>query len=262
MEFTVCTDANFFDHEPDLSATIYWVELNKQWPAKANLSVRLTDPGGGGEVQLYALRESPWHYSLLGVGRTSVLIENANTLAQSDTTLLVMVSNGRAVSPYADRTPIRLIVEAQSPPTFLPTLRLANYVHVGIEVPLCSAGSQTCPKTLGITNWFEITPQAPNLPFTPANWTDNFRITGKASTAANDERVDISVEFDDTGNVLKRLDAAYSWTCREGSLHVTVHKMNFTIEGLPHTYPAKPGTSTYQKFSSARRVSSTLRHLA
>jgi hypothetical protein len=89
------------------------------------------------------------------------------------------------------------------------------------------------------------------LPFTPATWTDKFRITGKATTAANDESIDISVEFNDTGSVLERLVAAYSWTYREGSLHVTVHKMNFTIEGLPHTYPVSPGTSAYQKFSAA-----------
>jgi hypothetical protein len=233
---------------PHLSAQFFQVNMPAQWSSGLALSAAAT---GDSDITVYYYRVPASGPAVALPEKNAFERKPPETVFKSGDRLWIVAVNKKAVSPFTSRTPVSITVQVQAPPNFLPTLRLANYLHVGIEVPICSAGSPICPKTLGITNWLEIAPQVPNLPFTPANWTDAFRITGKASTAANDESVDISVEFNDTGDVLKRLVADYSWTYREGSIHVTVVRTKFTIEGLPHTYPAKPGTSAYQKFSAA-----------
>jgi len=225
---------------PDLSAIVYRVQLNKQWSAKTNLNVRLTDPGGGGNVQVYAFRNSPRGYSLLGGSRTSVLIENADTLAQSNTVLYVMVSNGRAVSPYTGTTPITVAFQTQA---FMSEIRKANYVYAGIEaLPICSIDKKysniiTCPRFLTSENLITIKTSG-YKPFEPTGWQQEFSVSDSASTATNTESFAVSFKFSESGDtVTGTVERRWGYRSSSGFLESV---MKLTITGLPHTWPDTP----------------------
>lgn len=98
---------------PDMSARFYGIQFtDKSWAAGTNVTVELKDPNKDAVSLVYKLKGTTltslgYHYD-----GGSFTVPNAETFAKDGTSLLIVVANGRAVSPYAATTPISLSVSA------------------------------------------------------------------------------------------------------------------------------------------------------
>jgi uncharacterized protein (TIGR03437 family) len=98
---------------PDLSARVYEVRIAKPgWASNTTLSLALTDPGGEAEAILYKVKGTT--LTKVAVFRSSYDLNNAENLSSNGESLIVMVTNGRAVKPYTGTTTIALDVRLNS----------------------------------------------------------------------------------------------------------------------------------------------------
>lgn len=98
---------------PDMSARFYGIQFtDKSWAAGTNVAIDLTDENEEAISLVYTLKGgvlTSLGYHLHG---DTFTVPNAETFANDGTSLLVIVANGRAVSPYTGTTPISLSVSA------------------------------------------------------------------------------------------------------------------------------------------------------
>ena len=103
---------------PDLSARVYLINIkDPKWKQGTTLNFSLSDPAGEAEMIIYKRKSAGTGTSQLtklAAAKAAYQLANAEQLIANGEGLIVMVANGRAVSPYSGSTRLSLGVKVSS----------------------------------------------------------------------------------------------------------------------------------------------------
>lgn len=102
---------------PDLSAKVYMIGANYAWTEETAIELKLQDASNNGQAIIYRYKQEPAVWEKLGViANGETYSHDGKALAANSERLVVLVSNGHAVSPYTGTTPISLSVNKKTVP--------------------------------------------------------------------------------------------------------------------------------------------------